>query len=72
MMQRSTSYTALAKTLAESTTQTRQPFDFGPSGERNGMIVDALGLKITQTAASSDTRISDVEAESEAIEGSRL
>jgi hypothetical protein len=66
-----TSYTTLAQTMAETTAQERARFDFGIVGERNGKIVDALGLKIVQTAASSDTRISSLDAESEAIEGSR-
>ncbi len=65
------SYTTLAKTLAETTLQTRGPFDFGASGERNGKIVDGLGLKVAQTAASSDTRIYELDAEFDAIEGSR-
>ncbi len=66
------SYTTLADTLGESTAQDRGPFDFGPVGERNGKIVDGLGLKITQTAASSDTRIYGLEGEYEAVESSRL
>jgi len=66
-----TSYTTFAKSLAETTLQTRGPFDFGAVGERGGKIVDALGLKITQTAASSDTRIYELEAENDALEGSR-
>lgn len=68
----STSYSTLADTLAETTTSERGAFDFGPVGERGGAVIDALGLKVTQTAPSSDTRVYGLDAENEAIEGSRL
>jgi hypothetical protein len=51
---------------------TRQGLSFGPSGERGGKTVQALGLKIVQTAVSSDTKLYSVEAEYSAIEASRL
>jgi hypothetical protein len=66
------SYTAMADTLPETTAQDRGAFDFGPVGERNGFTTDALGLKVAQVGPSSDTRIYALEAENEAIEGSRL
>lgn len=68
----SSSYTTLSRTLAESTRMVRKALSFGPSGERGGKTCLALGIKLTQTANSSDTRIYSVEAEMDAVEGSRL
>ena len=62
----------LADSLAETTAFTRSAFDFGPVGERGGKTMKVFGLKIAQTAASSDTRLYNLESEYEAIEGSRL
>jgi hypothetical protein len=67
-----TSYTAMARTLGETTDFTRDGRSFGVSGERGGKKALALGVKVAQTGNSSDTRIFTLEAEQEAQEGSRL
>ena len=66
------SYDTITPTLAETSKFTRAGVSFGPSGERGGVLVDALGVKVAQTAPSSDTRIYSLEAEMEAVEGSRV
>lgn len=68
----STSYTNFAVALDETTVLKRKGRSFGPSGARGGVMAAALGIKLTQTANSSDTRIYSLESEMEAIEGSRV
>lgn len=68
----STSYTALARTIDETTALTRAGRSFGISGARGGKIVSELGLKLAQSNPSSDTRIYSIEGEYETIEPSRL
>ncbi len=67
-----TSYTSLAPTIAESNGYARVRRSWGGSGARGGRIIYELGLKIVQTNSSSDTRIYNIEAEYETIEGSAL
>lgn len=66
------SYTSIAVALDETTALKRAGRSFGPSGARGGVMAAALGVKLTQSAVSSDTRIYSLEAEMEAVEGSRV
>jgi hypothetical protein len=66
------SYTAMPRTLTETTDFTRDGRSFGPAGERGGKKALALGVKIAQTGNSADTKIYSLEGEQEAMEGSRL
>ena len=68
----STSYTNLVPAFAETTAKSRSGISFGPTGERGGRVLRSFGLKLTQTAASSDTRVYSFEGDFETIEGSRL
>lgn len=65
-----TSYTALTRTLTETLKATRAKRDAGASS--GGFRSTGLMLKIVQTGASSDTRLSTLEAEYSPLEGSAL
>jgi hypothetical protein len=65
-----TSYTAIARTLAETVKNTRAKRDFATNG--GGIRSSGLMLKIAQTGASADTRLSAFEADYSPLEGSKL
>ncbi len=67
-----TSYTAIQPTIAESLGYARVGRGWGATDPRGGRIEYEMGFKIVQTNSSADTRIYNVEAEYETIEGSAL
>lgn len=63
-----TAYTSLPYTVPASTAYARAGRSFGAAGARGGITSPMLGVKIAQTAASTDTRLYALEAEYQTME----